>query len=640
MAKHTRQAMRVPTKPRTHPANHQRNNKALEDYVFTRIDSCNTNIRTELCRKFEFIDKEVNTFLLLSKEDQERMREQLLGKSLKPTDHKLPLIFTQLDDAVTFIMDVFNPSSKLFQGIGGNLSEQQVTNAFTDLLNNHAQEGQYFRHIARSVFSGLKYNIGGVEVFWKENKGTIVGTRREDQSVELQEGEITSAMNKIRVIDPYNFIWDPNSDLVDIPYDAEWAATIEIKTKFYLERLKENEAVYNTAEIDKLSKGLYHNYYKRRPKTRDYFTVSDDADATNWEEIGRQIRNEDGKDIAMTGKYELIKWTGWLNPKDFGLADTNKLRIWRLIYLVDNEHKILVWDNEKKDAHNLLPYCMNMPIESELEFDQKSYGEHLMAFQTFSSFLMNAHQRATRKALYGITVYNPNVVDLSQLGDDVVGAIPFRSNVYDKAIKDSIAQFHDAPQTENNIVQISNMNELMQYILPTDQRRTVSNLQRATRYQASASVQGHNRRSYKIAKVIDVQEFTPMKAILLSNIQQYQQALTIINAEGKEVEIDPAKFREGKIYYNIGGALKGLDKLLTIDIIEKVISNVIQNQQASAEMDVPGLINYLSSLAGEEADLTRFRRTPEDQQRLLELQRPAGLGAQAATEAGGEGDGS
>ena len=112
----------------------------------------------------------------------------------------------------------------------------------------------------------------------------------------------------------------------------------------------------------------------------------------------------------------------------------------------------------------MLPFCFCNPVESELKADQNAYSENLVPLQIFSSFLINSHQRAVRKSLYGLTLYDPKVIDLSQLGDDVAGNIPFNPGVYDTDIGKIFTQLTDIPRTENNLAQIDLIGRLMQYL--------------------------------------------------------------------------------------------------------------------------------------------------------------------------------
>ena len=57
--------------------------------------------------------------------------------------------------------------------------------------------------------------------------------------------------------------------------------------------------------------------------------------------------------------------------------------------------------------------------------------------------------------------------------------------------------------------------------------------------------------------------------------------------------------------------MKGLDKLLTVNVLKETLHAIIQNQAALQEFDVPGMLNYIATLAGEESDLTRFRRSAQ-----------------------------
>jgi hypothetical protein len=611
----------VENKPLKHPANNEAAADDLYNYVFSRLQFFHEFRREQICARYEFIDRQIAGYLDLSVDDKKRREEQRKGKSLKPTDVNLPLVFTQLDDASTFLMSVFSPSSGMFEGVGSGAEEQKVTNAFVELMNRNAEDMQYYRQLAKASFGALKYNLGAMEVVWKEVKGKKP-INKEDQTMQISDLETLWAGNELKALDVYNFMYDVSVNPVDLPTKGEWFAYVEPWTRFQLERMNDADSIYN---LDKLSNdgiGSNARYLQCPPETRYDFAVEEEGRPKNWVTFLEGIAGNENR--YMTGWHEIVTWTGWIRPKDFNLGNSNDLTIYRLIFAIEGESAVLIYDEAFNNAHELLPICCTVPIETELGMDQKSYGENLIPFQIFSSFLMNVHQRSMRKALFGLRVYDPSMVDLSMIGDDVAGNIPIKTGFYNKTIKDVMAVYNDVPRTENTLDQIGEINNIMQFILPSDQRGNVADIDRATTYQAAAAVQGGNKRSYKIATMMAMQMLKPMKNIMHYNVLQYQQAVEIIGSDGKKVEVDPAKFRDANIRYNIGSGLKGLDRLMIVTIMKDILMTAIQNREAMQELDIIKMMNYVSTLAGEDTDIEQFRRQQPEQPPQPQQQLPQG----------------
>jgi len=170
------------------------------------------------------------------------------------------------------------------------------------------------------------------------------------------------------------------------------------------------------------------------------------------------------------------------------------------------------------------------------------------------------------------------------------------------------------------------MDTLMQKILPTDMLKQVTDLQRATKYQAAATVQGANRRNLKIAQILESQAFALGSTIQVYNIMQYQKAVNIFDQQGNIVEIDPAQLRDEDVHIVAGAGLRGLDKMIIAESLTEILQFLVQSPQAAAEADIMEIINYITSLIGDYTDFNQFKfknefdkLTPEQKQMAFQL---------------------
>lgn len=595
-----------------HPVKNEKAAKKLLQFVEERMET-NKAKRERLVDRLTFIDKQIAGFLRLSDADQKRRDEQLQGESVKPVDVNLQLVWAQIDEAVTYLMSVFAPDTQIYNAVAPK-DLQPVADAFALLLNQQADKQKYYRYIAMVLLDCMKYNIGGMRVEWLR----IIGKRlanNEDGSVREEQGLLWQG-NEIEAVDLYNFAWDPAVDMPDLADKGEWCAMIDAVTGFQLRRMAEKGELYGLDRLKDFS-NTEVKYYKVKPEIRHDLAVESNGRAFNW------ISHLSGRSYnTIEDAAELIKMYAWLIPADYKISANKDLTLCR-IYVLNSKYIVNVV--ELNNTHSKLPFAFGMPIEDNLKLEQKGISEMLIPLQIFASFLMNVHQKSSRKSLYGMTVYDPSFFDFSQLGDDVSGRIPVNPNGYGKDLRNHYIQDFDAPGTEDTLSQISQVIELMQHLLPTDMLKQVASLERATEYQAAATVQGGNRRNQKLARILDAQLFSTARDLLMYNVFQYQEAMDILKDDGTTVVINPAQFREANISFVVQEGLKSIDKLVTMTVLERILTTVIQSREAMEEFDIVALLDYFSSLAGDTSDLSRFRRSRQ------------GGAAGAQSQAGGQG---
>jgi hypothetical protein len=263
----------------------------------------------------------------------------------------------------------------------------------------------------------------------------------------------------------------------------------------------------------------------------------------------------------------------------------------------------------------MLPVAVACPIEDAIGGNQRTYAERLLPLQHFSSFLLNTHQQGVRKSLYGVTVYNQQLfpgLDLSKT-DMTSAIIPMRGSAQGIDIDKAFRVYNDAPTTEGNVDMIEKIDAIMQKILPTDVYRQVADLERATLYQAAATVQTGNRRSLKIARLISNQCMEIIKLQMVYNIYANQEAITYVDDKGAEQTLSPAEFVNLGLESYISNGLKGIDRLMIITAFKEVLSMILQSQQAIQQLDIVGLLAYFFNLVGEAVDLNSFRLTANQQ---------------------------
>jgi len=245
-----------------------------------------------------------------------------------------------------------------------------------------------------------------------------------------------------------------------------------------------------------------------------------------------------------------------------------------------------------------------------MEEAAKSPAEMIQPLQDFASFLLNTHVRATRKNIWGLTVYDPSVVDMGQIPDGEVSArIPSRPGAAGKSVREAIYE-HDKPlDTNQTMGDLKSVMDIIGVFFPTTSMPSqIASIDRAIDAQVAAVQQGANRRMQKGARLLDDSVFRPMRFALYYNIIQYQpDGVAVSDFYGRNVTIDLTQLRNTDLPFIIGQGLKMIDRQAAAQQIQQVIFALIQNPQTAVQFDLPALIDYWTSMIDVDIDMKTFR---------------------------------
>lgn len=575
----------------------------LLDYLVGRIDF-SKDARCKYLPVFKYIDREYMGYLKRDDDDQKRAIDNINATGLKPTDEKLSLIFSQMDEAITFLLTVLAPDDAMYSAIAPS-DKQPAAKGFAALMNIHDEIFGHYENIAMFLLDCVKYNLGAFGVDWEEVTGNTVENSKTQTGIEIVNKVIATG-NKLTSFDPYNLLLDPTVAPVKISTEGEYFGVIELHNEFRLKLMKKAGILTN---IDRfITTEPVQKYYEEHEQVRDDYI--DVKHSTDWVHILTGGARESLKSTSKA--FEIIKVCIRLIPKEFGLSKSEDYEIWRFSLGSDVD---ILHAEHLENAHNMLPINIAMPVIDHFKLQTKGFAERLIPYQRFGSFIWNTHQRAVRKRLYGLTIYDQNVIpQLAQSHVDMTGGkIPANMSGMQTDIKKHITQFTDGPDTTNSLENISLMRDLMQNILPTDLLKQVTNLQRATQYQAASVVQAGSKRNLKIAKLVNSQAMTGSRQMQMLNIFQFQETIEIITQQGELITADPKEFRDGNIQFTISDGLRGLDRFALQLHMKEMFNTIVQSQQASSQADVMALANHLSSLFGDFTDFSQFKlKSPID----------------------------
>lgn len=562
-----------------------------------------SEFRNPLVDKFVEIDKDVSGFIVPSKEDRVRIRDNMLGKAPKMVDENIQFALMQMDEAVTFMLGVIVATPGMYQAIT-IADKQKIANGFASVMNDHARQFKHYRALAKALLDMFKFNLGGHLIDWFTEKGPKIKGNTPTGDANISLDEYLRVGNRLTPIDPYNFLWDPSVSPIDIGTDGEFFAMIDTIRPF---KLRQQESAGEMFQLDRIgtNQTQMNRYYRQKPMLQNYYSQA--GGRTDWDSYWT---GKWGNDTTFDPEaLERAAIYTWIVPSDYGLSSSAKPQIWKFDLIND---AYVMAARQQISVHNRLPVAIGQPNEDGLKLQSRTFAEMLLPFQRFATAQLNMHQKAMRKRLYGITIYNRRVIPLLEnemLEGGKIAANP--TGTGEVNLNNQIIQLNDAPETTKTMEDVAGVLGLMQKMLPSTQANQVADLDRATRYQAAALIQATNRRNQKLAKLIDDQCLDDTRRMMMLNVMQFQPAVEVVDdATGSIIQINPAEFREIKIEFAIADGMRGLDKLLITDSLREVINMLLQSQVVN-NFDIAGIINYYLEMQGDKLDFMQFKYKSE-----------------------------
>ena len=261
-----------------------------------------------------------------------------------------------------------------------------------------------------------------------------------------------------------------------------------------------------------------------------------------------------------------------------------------------------------------IPVCM-FQFDPETNYNTiGSLASQPISCQRFISFVFSAYQRSLLKNIAGGVVgVSSDVFDIQKMSHAAAlgGVVPATRQVPDRPLSQDVVPL-SSPVNLTNIPQDINLAlEMMQRIFPTDMLKQIASLERATQYQAAATVQAGNKRNVLVAASIDTQMMAPLRQIMVDNLLRHVTSLEVVDdKDGKRYDADISNFIGLNLRYVIADGMAGIDKLGVAEALQQAIYNMLQMPQVLQNFDVYGAINYVLRLRGSNVDFNQFKANP------------------------------
>lgn len=585
----------------------------LLTYLLQRLESDRT-ARNDRISRYVSIDKAISTWMQLSAEESAAASSEEVSGRSQMIPMNLPVMAVNLDDSVSFYTELFAPQAKSFYSLPKK-EMSEPAKQLAELMNQDTKSRRYYTEIAMTFRALLKYNTGGLHVRWEEGGGI---------------GELNAKGNRHEALDMYNTMWDQSvRDVSRICSEAEWAARVTQKNRVWLVKearrgnLQRVMRVLTDSNVGEAAarfseKDKHVKFYRSPPHEAG---LGQDAykdgrmghsGGMNWDSYGAAQVSDAGEKI---NGYELVEMYCRLNPAEFGLIttkegkdDQNPYALWRFIILDGTQVCFAQAVSDESKDNEEIPLYLGHLIKDDTRQAQRSQMEYQRPFQRFQSFLMNIYIASARKNIWGLKVYDPSAINITDKNrGDVAGLIPTKAAGRD--VRTVIGNVDSSTGTEKVFEAMNAVEAILQRMFPNQALpNQVAGLDRAVRNQVTALIQGSVRRLHMMARIIDSDLFAPARTEAYRNLALHDSA-----------GLDDLK--EEEVGLILASGLGQMNADVIYAEIREMIMSILGSPESAAQFDLPGLFTYMGNFINSPSELGQFVKavnpaTPAPDQQL------------------------
>lgn len=606
-----------PTVHSTHPFKHLANHDKLLEYCLQRLKVGKQSRDAQLPR-LKRVDRKVAGVIRLRDADIARFeRSEETGEPFV-TRMNLPLAFVHLDDMMTYLAETFAPSRGMFHNTG-NPEEIEEAGQIVTKMNNDALYNGYYSEVLQTLFSTLKYNLGGVVVTWGSDNGPVGSQTGGEVADRSFESAVRWQGNRLKALDNYNTLLDPSVRPERLHLEGEFAAYVELKSRFWVLTRASRGQLGNVKRATSAMGEANRCEFYRHPPAEAKLSSDTSRGSTDWVAILSQ------RPDAVQDGHEVTTLFIRLNPTEFGLVPNeekrsrNRYELWKLTIL---DAKWICAASWQDNVHDHIPFYFGLVHNDSMGHLQRSPAEVLTPLQDFASFLLNTHQESERASIYGTTFYDPTMVKLDEVPKGEVAArVPVEPRAYGRDIRSFLFDMRATRDTQNTMQNLGQVMQIVDQFFPTQALPSqIASIDRAVSNQVAAVQHGANRRQQKTARQLDDSQFRPMRFAMYYNILQYQpdgEELTDFYT-GKQIKLDLSKLKDTNLPFIIGQGLKAIDRQSNVEKMQQLIFSMLQAPQlmqpdpvTGERIDLLGLINFWTDMMDMDVDMRQFRITPQ-----------------------------
>ena len=608
--------------------------------------------RSALHDRWRRIDRDLSGYLRHDTQDCIRERDIANGDGQAVPNMRLPLAKAQLEEMVTYCLSLIMPDGQVYGAIAP-VEQASIAEGFAAYMNYDARMFGHYDSYKAFFRDAIAYNFGALGVRWRDLIGTSLSVDATTGNASARRG-VSYSGNELLALNAYNVIIDFSKLPSRNFRDGEYGGYVTREKLDNLQREQYEGKIFgfddaftvNYAAYRGQTKQSYYGsaahlpwwlnsydgiprmpgsgafstlFYVEPPQIRsDEFGVGEEACVTTDKGFkpgqfdgifdDRQQRSQSRGRRSSWSAIEVEKLHFYLRlvPSEWNLSESTDIELWEFVVI---DGSLICYGAAAETIHDFIPIFVATPETDVDELDAKSQIEYLNPLQDYISANLMSHVIAQRKKLEGgLTIYDPLRIPLQELKDPTRGYVAARPTTSDQPLSNAIVQITDIPETQHNLQSLDVLHRFMQAINPTQQAQQVASLERATQYQAAATVQAGSRRQFTTARVTDSQALTPLRMMLSTNIMLRGKQLKLrVPPNGQLVEVIPQSFIDQQIEYRLSDGMRGLDRVMITQMAKDVMSATLQSRQAAAQIDVVKLLDWVMRTAGNETSLLSFK---------------------------------
>jgi hypothetical protein len=555
----------------------------------------------------------------LTEENQRAKIANNYGDSTKYQNITVPVVYPQVEAAVTYQTSVFLTGTPIFGVVAPPASMDQAMQMET-IIDNASVRGGWVREIQLFLRDGFKYNISALEAPWcREVTSALDSTSAAKPQMDAKE--VIWEGPGLERWDMYNTFFDSRVPITEHHKYGEFCGNTKlmsrIRLKSFIQALPTKTNVKEAFEsgLGSMAAGFgtggIESFYVPQLNP-DALLNRNPLATTDWLAWANLNTNNNPNAIQYKNMYEVTTLYGRIIPSDFGIRtpSANTPQIWKFIIV---NHQVIIYAERQTNAHNYIPVLFGAPLEDGLNYQSKSFAQNVIPIQDVSTAMLNANIASRRRAISDRVLYDPSRITERQINNPNPSAkIPVRPAAYGKNVAEAVYAFpyrdDQAGLIGQEIAQMSQFANSITFQNPARQGQFVKGNKTLHEYD---SVMSHaNGPSQSTSLLLETQVFTPLKEIIKINILQYQGGVSLFNRNlQQEVVIDPVALRKAVMDFKISDGLTPSDKLISADSLGMALQTLGSSPQLGSGYNLAPLFSYLMKTQG--ADLKPFEKSPQ-----------------------------
>ncbi|OQB09794.1 MAG: hypothetical protein BWY21_00645 [Parcubacteria group bacterium ADurb.Bin216] len=480
----------------------------------------------------------------------------------KPVSIVVPYSYATLETILTYLVSAFL-EDPIFRYIGSGPEDVVGAILMEKVIEQQTRQFKAALSLHTMFRDSLSYGMGVVTPTWDRKWGwkavvqdsgfmsALFGRFMSTGKVRGREETILFEGNRIKNIDPYMFLPDPNIPITDLQH-GEFVGWIEQTNYMKLIELEKNDSdIFNVKYLKGLGPGGRSQFNKARSETgrSDKFGTSTNAYGA-----------------GMTTAPIDVVWMYWtMIPKDNKLGKEEYPEKWLFGLAAD---KVLICAKRLDLNHNMYPVAVCAPDFDGYSSTPVSRLELMYGMQEALDWLFNSHIANVRKAINDMLIVDPSLINMADLQDPRPGKlVRMRRSAWGRGVENAVKQLQVNDITRSHIGDAASIIDYMQRTsAATD---SISGMirksgERVTAQETRDTRQSALSRLTKAAKIVSLQAMQDIGYMMASHTQQLMSKDLYVKATGTWADVLKQEYPDQSSIH-----VSPLDVIVDYDLVVK-----------------------------------------------------------------------